>query len=69
MTERATKNVIIQLKTDTWLRDYYFKCFKKPNEQKEDFDARVYEQGIQSLKIKGVTEMKQKGDCVEGGLK
>jgi len=50
MTERLAKHVKIMLKTDTWTRDYYYRCFKKSGEQRKDFDKRVYEIGLQNLK-------------------
>lgn len=49
MTERVTKNVIVLIKTDTWLRQYYYDCFKKSGEKRKDFDSRVCSLGLQSL--------------------
>jgi hypothetical protein len=51
MTERATKNVIILVKTDTWLRQYYYDCFKKSGEKRKDFDSRIYSLGLQSINV------------------
>jgi len=53
MTERATKKVHVMLETDTWTREYYYGCYRKIKEQRKEFDARVYELGLQNLK--GVT--------------
>jgi len=50
MTERLVKTVIIQLPTDTWLRDYYYKCYKQNGESRKQFDTRVYALGLQNLK-------------------
>ena len=35
---------------DGWKRDYYFKSFHRPEENRKAFDKRVYELGLQKLK-------------------